>query len=210
MMRYPSGKSTGFGVLIWGVVITLAVSAFIVPAGMRVVVTAGSIIGIGFILWIWYGTYYEFHDICLLTKMGPFAERIPYERITSVKPVTGMASSMALSSAMIEIRHGKNYVSGTTFISPENRELFLAELRARCPNLRLSNLPPRTDFACRAPVGYCKMTVFRQIIEGLNAEQIHLSRLTFIDRRPDTGLKRLHSGNSIPGCADRCLSDLRQ
>jgi hypothetical protein len=36
---------------------------------------------------------------------------------------------------MIELRHGKNYISGTTFISPVNREKFLAELKLRCPNL---------------------------------------------------------------------------
>jgi hypothetical protein len=47
-----------------------------------------------------------------------------------------MAASMALSNEMIELRHGKNYLSGTTFISPADRDGFIVELTERCPNLR--------------------------------------------------------------------------
>jgi hypothetical protein len=134
-MRYPSAKSVGFGVLVWGVVILLAVAVIIIPAEFRFLTTIASLAGIGFMLWIWYGSYYEFRETYLLARMGPFYERIPYDRITSARPFRSMVSSMALSSAMIELRHGKNYISGTTYISPVNREQFLAELRARCPNL---------------------------------------------------------------------------
>lgn len=136
MIRYPSGKSTGFSILIWGVAGILVVSAIIVPSYMRAIIVPASLFGIAFMLWIWFGTYYEFRDTYLLARMGPFFERIPYERITSAKNFKGLVSSMALSSEMIEIRHGKNYISGTTFISPENRELFMAELKARCQNLK--------------------------------------------------------------------------
>ena len=135
-MRYPSGKSTGFSLLLWGVVVVLLVSMVIVPSDIRAIVIAGGCAGIAFMLWVWFGTYYEFRDKYLLARMGPFFERIPYERITSAKLFKSMVSSMALSSEMIELRHGKNYVSGTTYISPVQRDLFLAELRARCPNLQ--------------------------------------------------------------------------
>ncbi len=134
-MRYPSAKSAGFGVLVWGVVILLAVAVIIIPAEFRIITAIGSLVGIGFMLWIWYGSYYEFKETYLLARMGPFFERIPYERITSARPFKSMISSMALSSEMIELRHGKNYISGTTYISPVNREQFLVELRTRCPNL---------------------------------------------------------------------------
>ena len=135
-MRYPSGKSAGFSLLLWGVILVLLVSMVIVPSDIRAIVIAGSCIGIAFMLWVWFGTYYEFRDKYLLARMGPFFERIPYERITSAKLFKSLAASMALSSEMIELRHGKNYISGTTYISPVRRELFLAELRARCPNLQ--------------------------------------------------------------------------
>ncbi|MDV2989115.1 MAG: PH domain-containing protein [Dehalogenimonas sp.] len=136
MMRYPSGKSTGFSVLLWGVVAILSVSVVISPSEMRAFIVPASLLGIALILWVWFGTYYEFHDRYLLARMGPFFERIPYGRITSAKPFKSLASSMALSSDMIEIRHGKHYFSGTTYISPANRESFLAELKSRCPNLQ--------------------------------------------------------------------------
>ena len=134
-MRYPSAKSKGFGILIWGVVILLVVSMIIIPAEYRAITIIGSIIGIAFMLWIWFGAYYEFHNKYLLARMGPFFERIPYERITSARLFKGMLSSMALSSEMIELRHGKNYILGTTYISPADRDGFLIALKTRCPNL---------------------------------------------------------------------------
>ncbi|MEN8614587.1 PH domain-containing protein [Dehalogenimonas sp. THU2] len=95
----------------------------------------GGVAGIGFMLWVWFGAYYEFRNTYLLARMGPFFERIPYVRITSARPFKGMISSMALSSNMIELRHGKNYITGTTYVSPANQEGFLIELKTRCPNL---------------------------------------------------------------------------
>ncbi len=135
-MRYPSAKSMGFGILVWGVVILLVVSMIIIPVEYRSITVIASIIGIAFMLWIWFGAYYEFRDKYLLARMGPFFERIPYERITSARLFSGMPSSMALSNKMIEIRHGKNYVLGTTYISPADREGFLIALKALYPNLK--------------------------------------------------------------------------
>ena len=135
-MRYPSGKSAGFSLLIWGVIGVFLLSIVIVPAEIRATVIIGSLIGTVLMLWVWFGTYYEFRDKYLLARMGPFFERIPYERITSAKMFRSLSASMALSSDMIELRHGKNYISGTTYISPVRKELFLSELRTRCPNLQ--------------------------------------------------------------------------
>ena len=134
-MRYASAKSAGFGILIWGVVVLLIVSIIVIPGEYRMITVIGSGAGIAFILWIWFGTYYEFRDRYLLARMGPFFERMPYERITSARLFKGMLSSMALSSEMIELRHGKNYILGTTYISPADRDGFLIALKTRCPNL---------------------------------------------------------------------------
>jgi hypothetical protein len=47
-----------------------------------------------------------------------------------------MLSSMALSLDRNEIKqHGKGFVIGTTYISPESREQFMSELISRCKNL---------------------------------------------------------------------------
>jgi hypothetical protein len=134
-MKYNSAKSVGFGVLLWGVMIILAVSVAIIPGSYRLAAAMISLIVCGFLLWIWFGTYYEFKDTYLAIRFGPFSENITYEKIFSVRPIKSMASSMALSSEMIELRHGRNYITGTTYISPADREIFMAELRNRCPNL---------------------------------------------------------------------------
>jgi hypothetical protein len=135
-MRYPSAKSGGFAALIWGLAALLAACIFIVPDDLRLYVIAGTAITYTLLFWIWFGTWYEFRESILMIRFGPFSERIPYIKIFEANAFHGMVSSMALSSTMIELRHGKNYISGTTYISPRNREEFLAELHARCADLK--------------------------------------------------------------------------
>lgn len=136
-MRYPSAKSKGFTALIMGVILLLIVSAAIVPADARMIVLSGSALVAAFLLWIWFGTWYEFKEEYLLARLGPFFERIPYEKIFEANKIKSMASSMALSSDMIELRHGKNYITGTTYISPQDRDGFIDELKTRCTSLKL-------------------------------------------------------------------------
>src|SRR5665647_153789 len=134
-MKYKSAKSIGFGILFWGVIIILIVSVVIIPAESRLFAAVICLIASGFLLWIWYGAYYEFRETYLAIRFGPFFENVQYAKIFSARPFKSMASSMALSSEMIEIRHGKNYITGTTYISPINRDEFIIELQKRCINL---------------------------------------------------------------------------
>jgi hypothetical protein len=139
-MKYQSAKSIGFGLLFWGVIVVLVVSVVVIPSEYRLLaILALSIVG-GFLFWIWYGTYYEFRETYLAIRMGPFFENIQYTKIFSIRPFKSMASSMALSSEMIELRHGKNYITGTTYISPINQDEFIVELQKRCINLDESTL----------------------------------------------------------------------
>lgn len=135
-MKYRSAKSVGFGMLIWGVVISLLVSVIIVPAEFRLLAVVIFLSISCLLLWIWYGTYYQFRENDLAIRFGPFYENIEYTKIFSIQPFTSMASSMALSSEMIELRHGENYITGTTYISPENRDEFITELQKRCVNIK--------------------------------------------------------------------------
>lgn len=108
----------------------------IVPPNEKTIGYAVGVPMIGFILWIYFGTYYEFRDAYLYCRSGPFVEKIAYEKIKSVKLSQNMLSSMALSTKRIEIRqHGKGFITGTTYISPVNREEFLMELISRCKNI---------------------------------------------------------------------------
>ena len=133
-VKYKSGKSVGFGLLFWGVMIILVGSVIFIPETYRLIAAVTFLVVSGFLLWIWFGTYYEFKESYLAIRFGPFFENISYLKIFSIRPFKSMASSMALSSEMIELRHGKNCITGTTYISPISRDEFITELQSRCPN----------------------------------------------------------------------------
>ena len=89
-----------------------------------------------FLAWIVLDTWYELRDDHLYCVSGPFREKIYYDKIKNIKLSENMLSSMALSRKRIEIRqHKKNYITGTTLISPQNREDFFVQLKRRCNNL---------------------------------------------------------------------------
>lgn len=135
-MRAKATIDFWFRVLIWGIVLLMLVSIMIVPPEEKIIGYAVGVPMICFMLWIYFGTYYEFRDQYLYCRSGPFVEKIVYEKIRSVKISQNMLSSMALSSKRIEIRqHGKGFITGTTYISPVNREEFLMELITRCKNI---------------------------------------------------------------------------
>lgn len=81
-------------------------------------------------------TWYELRNEYLYCRSGPFVERIPYKRIRSLRLCENLWSSMALSRHRIEIRqHGRGWITGTTYISPVDREGFLEELQERCASM---------------------------------------------------------------------------
>lgn len=135
-MRAKSKIDFWFRVVIWGTVLILFVSIMVVPQNEKTIGYAVGVPMICFVLWIYFGTYYEFRDEYLYCRSGPFFEKIVYNKIKSVKLSQNMLSSMALSTKRIEIRqHGKGYITGTTYISPVNREEFMMELIRRCKNI---------------------------------------------------------------------------
>lgn len=135
-MRTKSKIDFWFRVLIWGTVLIILVGIISDPQNGKTIGYAVGVSIICFILWIYFYTYYEFRDEYLYCRSGPFVEKIVYDKIKSVKFSKNMLSSMALSTKRIEIRqHGKGYITGTTYISPVNREGFMMELISRCKNI---------------------------------------------------------------------------
>lgn len=126
------GITLGF-VFIFAVFI---MSIIIVPDNERWIIFLMVIPVSVFLGWLYFGTYYIFEQDVFVSQSGPFREKINYDKIKSLKLCENFMSSMALSRERIEIKqHGKSYVTGTTYISPVNREQFLAELKLRCANL---------------------------------------------------------------------------
>jgi hypothetical protein len=132
-MRYKSAVDLWIKILVYTVIAVMFGSSAMIP---KEYIITGIIIAVpatAFILWIRFGTYYEFREEYLYCKSGPFIEKIQYDKIKSVKLCRNMLSSMAMSSKRLEIRqHGKGYITGTTLISPENRDDFLLQLKKKC------------------------------------------------------------------------------
>lgn len=135
-LRIKSAIDWWISILFWSVVLLLLFSFYYIPEDEQVIGYITVIPMLIFLLWIYFGTYYEFREEYLFCKSGPFFENIKYDNIKSIKLTQNLFSSMALSSKRIEIRqHGKGYILGTTFISPMNRQEFINELIKRCTNL---------------------------------------------------------------------------
>ncbi len=135
-MRVKSEVDWWFKAIVWSTCVVVAGVLLAIPPSARAIGLAAGIPVLVFLLWIYFGTWYELRDDHLYCRSGPFSERISYEAIRSVRLSQNVLSSLALSLRRIEIKqHGKGYLMGTTFISPVNRQEFLQELARRCKNL---------------------------------------------------------------------------
>lgn len=138
IVRVKSAVDRWLRITIWITVIFMLGTILTVPPAEKMIAYAVGWPSLIFILWIYLGTYYELRDNYLYCRSGPFFEKIPYDKIKSLRLYHSILGSMALSTRRIEIRqHGKGYIRGTTDISPVNPEAFLAELARRCANLEL-------------------------------------------------------------------------
>ncbi|BDG46013.1 PH domain-containing protein [Parageobacillus sp. KH3-4] len=101
-----------------------------------VIVFSLLIISVGFITWSVFSIKYVFYDDYLLVKGGPFRSRILYQEITKVSPTKDIYTGYRLLSSKsgIEIFY-KSGTLGSVKISPKENELFLSELKKRCPNV---------------------------------------------------------------------------
>jgi len=135
-MRIASKKDLAINLVIWSTIFIILITVAVTPAEGQMLVLAVTLPSIGLLLWIYYGTYYELMDTYLYAKSGPFSEKIAYESIVELKLANNLYSSMALSRERILVRTTRKGLAGLTYISPENREEFLAELKSRCRNLR--------------------------------------------------------------------------
>lgn len=97
--------------------------------GLRLFVAAF----VAFMLWIYYGTWYDLTPTHLLIRSGPLRVTIALATIESVEPTRSPLSSPALSLDRLRIRYDRY---GFTMISPEESRRFLTELTRREPSLK--------------------------------------------------------------------------
>ena len=124
--RYRSKYSVVLAVLVWAPLLIPLVLFSTRAHGILFVL----IPTIGFVAWIWFGTYYMITDTTLETRCGPFRESIPLASITKVSASRSIMSGAALSLDRISIIHGR--FGAESLISPRLRQEFINELAARC------------------------------------------------------------------------------
>ena len=135
---YPSKRDWWLTAIIWvGAAIMLAPAlafrweARTVP-GPLLLSLALPWAGTAFVLWVLYGTSYEFSGEQLVIRCGPFRFRVPLAEIDSVEPTSNPLSSPACSLDRLLLRYGSRQI----MISPADKIGFLAELQLRCPRVR--------------------------------------------------------------------------
>jgi hypothetical protein len=129
--RYTSKYSVVLTVLVWApFLMTLALVSTRSHWILFVLIPA-----IGFVAWIWFGTYCMITDTTLETRCGPFRESIPLASITKVSASHSLMSGAALSLDRISIIHGR--FGEETLISPHLRQEFINELATRCPQAKI-------------------------------------------------------------------------
>ncbi|SFC58849.1 PH domain-containing protein [Bacillus sp. 491mf] len=94
-----------------------------------------------FMLWIIFGIRYELREKSLYARCGPFYCNVPYENITGVHPTDDMLIGFRLAAAFhgVEIHYPKALL-GSVKLSPENEELFIQTILAKCPHLQNSKM----------------------------------------------------------------------
>lgn len=144
MMKFYSEKDSSFISFIWiTVIIVTGVILFPFLIGLffgsepitffeAMMVLMLLAVSVGIILWTVYFIQYVFHDDYLYIRGGPFRKRIAYEEITKVTQSNDVMTGFRILSSKnaIEIF----YQSGSIKISPQDREIFISEIKKRCPN----------------------------------------------------------------------------
>lgn len=94
-----------------------------------------------FMLWIIFGIRYELREKSLYARCGPFWCNVPYENITKIHPTDDMLMGFRPAAALhgVEI-HYPNAIFGSVKLSPENEELFIQTLLAKCPHIQNSEM----------------------------------------------------------------------
>jgi hypothetical protein len=92
----------------------------------------------GIILWAAFFIKYEFHDQYLYVRGGPFKSRILYKDIKKIHPTKEIFTGYRLLSASegLEVFY-RTAGMGSVKISPKEQELFLLELKKRCPEVSI-------------------------------------------------------------------------
>ncbi len=130
-MRYDSQKDPWIG-WVFGISSLIMVGAAVMDPSPAISIIAP--VFVGFMAWIWFGTYYLITDTHLVARCGPFRQARRLEDIRWVRDTKSPISSPALSMTRLEVNCGNG---GFLLVSPADRAAFLRDLKEAAPDVSI-------------------------------------------------------------------------
>ena len=137
-MRFKAQVDFWLAAIMYGTILMFVPILFFVEESELIILLGAMLLLSIIIIPIVRIAYYELREDHIFCRIGYIAVKIKYEKIREFEAVDTFLtnSGLALSRHRIKIRtEGKVAALNTTFISPENRELFMLELKNRCKHL---------------------------------------------------------------------------
>lgn len=146
MKKFAPEKSPVYALIIFSivsVVLTLQLRTLIYEPETGIVLPVLLTLPVGFLLWMWFGTYYEVSDKKLIYHQGPFKGSIETSSIREIRKANGfrfIGMRPALSPNGIVICYNK---FDEIYLAPDNKRRFIDELLRYNPGIILK-LPPKS------------------------------------------------------------------
>ncbi|MGX9134221.1 PH domain-containing protein [Rummeliibacillus sp. JY-2-4R] len=144
-MKFRS-KIDHYFVVVISITIIVILAVFLLPLIFdherritdTIIVLSLCVLTVGFVLWTAFSNIYVFYQDYLLVKGGLFQSRIPYEEIIRISPTKEILTGYRLLSSNdgLELFY-KTAILGSVKISPKDKELFISEIKKRCPNAQI-------------------------------------------------------------------------
>ncbi len=131
MVLHYSRRDRWLGGVFGASVLVMIIAAATVRSPSMLLVAAAYV---GFIGWIWFGTYYLITGSELVVRCGPFRQTRNVSSIRQVRSTRHLISSPALSLRRLMVDCGED---GFVVISPRDRDAFLRDLKQEAPDVRI-------------------------------------------------------------------------
>lgn len=134
-MRFEIKIDLWMRLILWICVLMVVPIAFFVPEDELLILLIVTVVMALMLLPLMYYSYYELRENHLYIQMSVFRMKVKYEDITGIREGKySKMNNMAFSlDAVIIERANKKF--GELSISPQDKEMFMMELKRRCPLL---------------------------------------------------------------------------
>lgn len=134
-MRFEIKIDIWMRLILWICVLVVAPMAFFVPGDEIYIILISTVVMAMIILPLMYFSYYELRDDYLYVQMSLIKMKVKYKDITGIREGKfSKMNNMAFSLDAVIIER-KKMKFGEIAISPQEKEIFMMELRRRCPLL---------------------------------------------------------------------------